>query len=154
MFLYVRFVSGNLIMISLLLFINNIKLFRCSLNKRKALPPVISIAWRKFIASKRRWQFVICCCFELIKVRKQLAPGQEIISPPENANQWDNGTMGPSSVNDNGSRISGKVTYGRHAFLCPSLGDTKRGKDKPLPVSMNLWKFGKMSCIAFVKYIS
>ena len=31
--------------------------------------------------------------FELIKVRKQLAPRQEIISPPENANQWDNGTF-------------------------------------------------------------
>ena len=40
-----------------------------------------------------------------------------------------NGTTRPSGVNDNGSRFSGKVTYGRHAFLCPSL--TKRGKEKP-----------------------
>ena len=30
--------------------------------------------------------------FQLIKVRKQLAPRQEIISPPETANQWDDGT--------------------------------------------------------------
>ena len=37
-----------------------------------------------------------------------------------------NGTTGPSSVNDTGSRFSGKVTYGRHAFLCPSLGEALR----------------------------
>ena len=30
--------------------------------------------------------------FNLIKVRKQHAPREEIISPSETANQWDNGT--------------------------------------------------------------
>ena len=30
--------------------------------------------------------------FKLIKVRKQHAPREEIISPSEIANQWDNGT--------------------------------------------------------------
>ena len=30
--------------------------------------------------------------FKLKKARKQLAPRQEAISPPETANQWDNGT--------------------------------------------------------------
>ena len=60
-FLYARFIS-EIESFSLLIFFSfekdeyNVKLFRCSLNKRKALPLVISIAWRKFIASKDRWQ--------------------------------------------------------------------------------------------------
>ena len=55
-FLYARFISGNLIMISLFLFFSfdkdefdEINLFRYSLNRRKALPLVISIAFSEKI---------------------------------------------------------------------------------------------------------
>ena len=67
-FLYARFISGNLIMISLFLFFsfdkdefNDINLFRCSLNRRKALPLVISIAFAK----KIRDPFKLVTCDDL-----------------------------------------------------------------------------------------
>ena len=64
-FLYARFISGNLIMISLFLFFSfdkdefdDINLFRCSLNRRKALLLVISIAFSEKIRDHLNLYFV------------------------------------------------------------------------------------------------